>query len=104
MKQEEVRQARARIAAALPQPVEILRGSLFRRLIRHKRGCPKCARGSGHPVWVLTVTYRGGKTRQFSLPAARRRQVQQWLRNYRQFRNQLEKICELNHQLLRTEE
>ena len=104
MKRTGVLRARARIAATLPEPVEILRGSLLRRLIRHKRGCSKCARGQGHPVWVLTVTYPGGKTRQFSIPAARRQQVQQWLRNYRQFRHKLEKICELNHQLLRAEE
>jgi hypothetical protein len=34
------------------------------RTIRHTRGCPKCARGEGHHVFVLTVTYPGGRTRQ----------------------------------------
>jgi hypothetical protein len=40
---------------------------LLRRTIRHARGCPKCRAGGGHPVWVLTVTYPGGRTRQFSI-------------------------------------
>jgi hypothetical protein len=47
------------------------------------------------------VTYPGGKTRQFSLRAKQRAQVQQWVRNYQRLKKQLEAICELNHQLLR---
>jgi hypothetical protein len=39
--------------------------------VRHQSGCPKCARGEGHQVYVLTVSYAGGRTRQISV----RRQV-----------------------------
>jgi hypothetical protein len=101
MKHEEILEARDRLARQLPSPAQIVRGSLLKRTIRHRQGCPKCAAGGGHPVWVLTVTYPGGKTRQFSLRAGQRAQVQQWVRNYQRLKKQLEAICELNHQLLR---
>jgi len=52
--------ARAKLAAALPSTTEILRGSLLHRRIRHCTGCAVCARGPGHLVWVLTVSYPGG--------------------------------------------
>ena len=103
MKHEQILRARAKLLARLPPAAEILRGSLLHRLIRHRRGCPKCARGGGHPVWVLTVSYAGGATKQFSVPTEQVRRVRQWLNNYRQLRKKLEAICELNHQLVRPE-
>ena len=104
MKQRDVLRARERLARQLPSPAEIIRGSLLHRTIRHTHGCPKCARGEGHPVWVLTVAYPGGKTKQISLKADQREQVEAWLKNYQELKNKLETICELNHQLLRPEE
>jgi len=104
MKREEIIEVRDRLAQQLPNPAQIVRGSLLRRTIRHRRGCPKCQAGGGHPVWVLTVTYRGGKTRQFSLRPEQRAQVRQWVRNYQRLKRHLEAICELNHQLLRPAE
>jgi hypothetical protein len=88
----------------LPSTEEILRGSLLDRVIRHRRGCAKCARGEGHPVSVLTVSYPGGRTKQISLRAEQKQQVKRWLRNYREYKQKLEAICELNHKLLRPEE
>jgi hypothetical protein len=79
------------------------RGSLLHRHIRHRTGCAVCASGPGHLVWVLTVSYPGGRTRQFSLSAEQVPMVQQWLRNYRKLKDTLERICELNHVLLRPE-
>jgi hypothetical protein len=104
MKHGEILEARDRLARQLPSPAQIVRGSLLKRTIRHRQGCPKCAAGGGHPAWVLTVTYPGGKTRQFSLRPQQRAQVQQWVRNYQRLKKQLEAICELNHQLLRPDE
>lgn len=104
MKHEEILAARDRLARQLPSAAQIVRGSLLKRTIRHRRGCAKCASGGGHPAWVLTVTYPGGKTRQFSLRREQRAQVQQWVRNYQRLKKQLEAICELNHQLLRPAE
>jgi hypothetical protein len=104
MKHEEIIQARNQLAGQMPDAVQIVRGTLLKRTIRHRRGCAKCAAGGGHPAWVLTVTYRGGKTRQFSLRAEQRAQVRQWVRSYQRLKKHLEAICELNHQLLRPAE
>jgi hypothetical protein len=104
MKQSRIPEARAKLAASLPSTTEILRGSLLHRRIRHRSGCATCARGPGHQVWVLTVSYPGGRTKQISLSADQKPIVQQWLRNYRKLRDSLERICELNQQLLRPEE
>ncbi len=92
---------RAQLVRQLPDASEIVRGSLLHRKIFHRRGCPKCRRGEGHRVWVLTVSYPGGRTRQFSIPAEQRPQVEKWLKNYQNLRAKLEAICELNHELLR---
>ena len=57
----------------------------------------------GHPVWVLTVSYPGGRTKQISLSAEQKVLLQEWLRNYRKRKDTLERICVLNRQLLRPE-
>jgi hypothetical protein len=103
MKRQSIPDPRAKLAASLPSTIEILRGSLLHRHIRHRSGCAVCADGGGHPVWVLTVTYPGGRTKQISLSARQKPMVQQWLRNYRKLKDTLERICELNQQLLREE-
>ena len=89
----------------LPVTGEILRGSLLQRTIRnHATGCAKCASGEGHPLSVLTVSYPGGRTRQFSLRRERVAEVRRWLRNYQKLKEAIEVICELNHELLRPEQ
>jgi hypothetical protein len=103
MKHTRIPDARAKLAAALPSTTEILRGSLLHRRIRHRSGCAVCAKGPGHLVWVLTISYPGGRTKQISLSAEQKPLVQQWLRNYRKLKDTLERICELNLQLLRPE-
>jgi len=103
MKLTAVPAARAKLAASFPSTTEILRGSLLRRRIRHRSGCSTCATGKGHLVWVLTVSYPGGRTKQISLRPEQKPMVQQWLRNYRKLKASLERICELNHLLLRPE-
>jgi hypothetical protein len=104
MKHTAAIRGRKKLAAQLPPLTEILRGSLLQRTIRHKKGCPKCARGEGHSAWVLTVGYAGGITKQFSIRPEMKDQVQRWLRNYRQLKAKLERICELNHVLIRPED
>ena len=103
MKHSQVARARDRVLRGLPDVREIVRGSLLERIIRHRHGCPKCAAGDGHPVWVLTVGYPGGRTRQLSLRVEQVPQVRAWLANYRQLKATMEEVCELNHQLLRPE-
>jgi hypothetical protein len=80
---------------------EVLRGSLLQRTTHHSGGCLKCARGEGHPLWVLTVGYPGGKTRQVSLRPDQVPQVRKALNRYRQAKETLEAISELNQQMLR---
>jgi hypothetical protein len=96
--------ARQKLLDRIPVTGEILRGSLLQRTIRnHRKSCAKCASGEGHPLAVLTVSYRGGKTRQFSLRPERVAQVRRWLDNYQKLKEAIEAICELNHDLLRPE-
>ena len=95
--------ARQRLVSKLPISGELLRGSLLERTVRHTKDCPKCARGEGHRVFVLTVTYPGGRTRQFSVRRERVTEVRRWLNNYQELKQAIEAICELNHELLRSE-
>ena len=50
---------------------------------------------------VLTVSYGGGRTRQFSVRRERVAEVRRWLGNYQKLKEAIEAICELNHELLR---
>jgi hypothetical protein len=52
----------------------------------------------------LTVSYPGGRTRQFSLRREMAPQVRRWLANYQRLKESIEAICELNHQLLRPDQ
>ena len=95
--------AREKLVGKLPVTGELLRGSLLERTVRHTKDCPKCARGEGHHVFVLTVTYAGGRTRQFSVRRERVAEVRRWLSNYQELKQAIEAVCELNHDLLRPE-
>jgi hypothetical protein len=103
MNQKEVLQRRRKLASLLPSPEEVLRGSLLERTIFHRKGCSRCEAGIGHKVLVLTVTYPGGRNRQFSIRPEQRAMVQHWLDNYQEWKRRIEEICELNHALLRPE-
>src|SRR5271157_3633178 len=105
MRRERLVARREKLVGRLPVTGEILRGSLLERTIRnHARGCAKCASGEGHPLSVLTVSYPGGRTRQFSLRRERVAEVRRWLRNYQKLKEAIEVICELNHELVRPEQ
>jgi hypothetical protein len=101
MIRERALRARQKLVDRLPVTGELLRGTLLDRIVRHSKGCPKCARGEGHAVSVLTVTYPGGRTRQISVRRERVAEVRQWLDNYQKLKETIEAICELNHDLLR---
>ena len=101
MTREQATRKRDKLAAQLPSPSGVLRGSLLQRTIRHSSGCQKCARGEGHPLSVLTVGYPGGKTRQVSLRPEQVPLVQKAIEEYRDFKQTLEAISELNQFLLR---
>jgi len=101
MIRERALRTRQKLVGKLPVTGELLRGSLLERTVRHTKGCPKCARGEGHRVFVLTVTYPGQRTRQFSVRRERVAEVRRWLNNYQQLKEAIEAICEVNHDLLR---
>jgi hypothetical protein len=92
---------REKLAGQFSSPIGVLRGSLLQRTLHHSSGCLKCARGEGHPLWVLTVGYPGGKTRQVSLRPEQVPQVREALEHYRDCKQTLEAISELNQFLLR---
>jgi len=104
MMRDQLIATRQALVSQLPVSGEILRGSLLERTVRHSRGCTICAGGGGHPLSVLTVTYAGGRTRQFSLRREQIEEVRRCLGNYRRLREALEEICELNHLLLRSDD
>ena len=101
MTREQTLRARQKLVSKLSISGELLRGSLLERTVRHTKDCPKCARGEGHQVFVLTVSYAGGRTRQISVRRERVAEVRRLLSNYRELKEAIEAICELNHDLLR---
>ena len=92
---------RDQLVSALANASSALRGSLLQRTTFHSSGCPKCARGEGHPQSVLTVNYPGAKNRQLSLRLEQVPQVRQALDRYREMKDTLEAISELNQYLFR---
>ena len=86
MIRERTLRARQKLVSKLPITGEILRGSLLERTVRHTKDCPKCARGEGHRVFVLTVSYAGGRTRQISVRRERVPEVRRWLDNYQKLK------------------
>lgn len=103
MIRDQTLRAREKLVGKLAITGELLRGSLLERTVRHAKDCPKCARGEGHQVFVLTVTYPGGRTRQLSVRRERVEEVRRWLSNYQELKEAIEGICEINHELLRPE-
>ena len=101
MTRKRAAQKRDRLAATLTRCGDVLRGSLLERTTFHTSGCPKCVRGEGHPQWVLNVNYPGATTRQLSLRPEQVPQVRKALQRYRQAKETLEAISELNQYLLR---
>jgi hypothetical protein len=86
------------------------RGPCCRRQNRRKccRFIPastcKCAKGERHgPIWYLTVTLGRGRTSGGIIPAERVNEVRAWIDNYHKLKDQLEKISEINRELLRRE-
>lgn len=102
MKQKDVLRRRDKLASDLPT-AELLRGSLLQRTVRHKSGCPKCARGEGHPVLVFAVSEAGGRVRHISIRPEQKALVEKWIGNYHRLKDRIEEVCQLNQDLLRPE-
>ena len=97
-----LRERRQGLARRLPPVTQILRGSLVERYVTCGNPSCKCAKGERHgPVWYLTVTLGRGRTTGGVIPADKVDQVRGWIQNYRAVRDRLEKISEINRELLR---
>jgi len=99
-----LRQRRQGLAKLLPPVTEILRGSLVERYVTCGNPACKCARGERHgPMWYLTVTLGPGRTTGGIIAEAQLIEVRAWIENYHKLKDQLEKISEINRELLRRE-
>lgn len=97
-----LRQRRQGLAKQLPPVQETLRGSLVERYLTCGNPACKCARGKRHgPAWYLTVTLGPGRTTGAVVAGEQLEQVRRWIRNYRQVKENLEKISAINRELLR---
>jgi hypothetical protein len=97
-----LRQRRQGLAQHLPPLTEILRGSLVERYVTCGNPACKCAKGERHgPMWYLTVTLGRGRTTGGIVALEKVGQVRGWIENYHQIKDRLEKISEINRELLR---
>src|SRR5258708_35842961 len=94
MRRDQIIETRQALVTQLPVTGDILRGSLFERTVRHSSGCTICAGGGGHPLWVLTIGYAGGRTRQFSRRREKGDEVRGWRSHYHKLREGREAIYE----------
>ncbi len=97
-----LRNRREGLTKLLPPLGEVLRGSLMERYLTCGNPVCKCARGERHgPVWYLSVTldqsHRTGNT----VPLDQVGQVRRWIDNYHRVKENLEKISDINRELLR---
>jgi hypothetical protein len=88
----------------LPPLEEVLRGSFLQREIRCGKPTCRCAKGAGHPILYLTVTFPGGRTQQVTVPRDLARTVQLWIRNYRRWWEAIEEVSAINRRLLQLRE
>jgi len=97
-----LRQRRQGLAQQLPPVTEVLRGSLVERYVTCGNPACKCAKGERHgPQWYLTVTLGRGRTTGGVVPEENLPQVRAWIDNYHKLKEQLEKISDINRELLR---
>jgi len=99
-----LRQRRQGLAHQLPPVTETLRGSLVERYVTYSNPACKCAKEDRHgPIWYLTVTLGPGKTTGGIIATDKVKQVRGWVQNYQKVKDHLEKISEINRELLRRE-
>jgi len=89
-------------ASRLPAFSEIVRGNLLTRYRRCGKPTCHCATTKGHgPAHYLVVTLKPGKTQQILLSEEMLPVAQRMVENYRRWWEALEKVSEVNRQLLR---
>lgn len=97
-----LRRRREGLTKLLPPLGEILRGSLMERYLTCGNPNCKCTRGERHgPVWYLSVTLDQSHRTGCTVPAGQVEQVRSWIDNYQRAKDSLEKISDINRELLR---
>jgi hypothetical protein len=97
-----LRNRRQGLTKVLPPLGEVLRGSLMERYLTCGNPHCKCARGERHgPVWYLSVTLDQSHRIGSTVPPEQVEQVRCWIQNYHQVKERLEKISDINRELLR---
>ena len=99
-----LRERRRALVELLPQLEQTLRGSLVERHLGCGNPDCRCARGQRHgPVWYLSVTLEPGRTTGGVVTPEQPDQVRRWIDNYQKVKQHLEKISQINRELLRRE-
>jgi len=97
-----LRKRREGLTKLLPPLGEVLRGSLMERYLTCGNPACKCARGERHgPVWYLSVTLDQSHRIGATVPAEQVEQVRRWIENYHRVKEHLERISDINRELLR---
>jgi hypothetical protein len=97
-----LRSRREGLAKSLPPVAEVLRGSLMERYLTCGNADCKCARGERHgPIWYLSVTLDQSHRTGATVPPGQLEQVRRWIENYHAVKDRLEKISDINRELLR---
>lgn len=96
-----LRLRKRKIPKTLPPFDALLRGSLFQREIRCGKPTCRCAKGPGHPVRYVSVSFRKGRTEQVTVPADLAPTIQSWIQNYRLWWQAIEAVSAINLRLLR---
>jgi hypothetical protein len=100
-----LRQRRQGLVQLLPPAGEVLRGSLVERYVTCGNPSCKCARGERHgPMWYLTVTLGPGRTTGGIISADQVERVRHWIKNYHRLKEDLERISEINREMLRRDQ
>lgn len=97
-----LRNRRVGLTQVLPPLGEVLRGSLMERYLTCGNPDCRCARGERHgPVWYLSVTLDQSHRSGCTVPSDQVEQVRRWIENYHQVKKNLEKISDINRELMR---
>ena len=96
-----LRNRREGLIKLLPPLGEVLRGSLIERYLTYGNPDCKCARGERHgPVWYLSVTLDQSHREGCTVPGDQVDQVRRWIENYHRVKEHLEKISDINRELM----
>jgi Family of unknown function (DUF6788) len=92
---------RRRLLQKLPPLDEVLRGSVGERTVRCGKPSCRCASGQLHAAVYLSVTHRGGRTEQLSVPRELVAPVRNGVAVYWKWWEIVEQLSAINRDLLR---